>query len=377
MSWFCRCCITNIYLQYSVDISGQFLWRYLVYSTDLAQQGASQGVKHVWVVGADQWMYGTVLLLRCCCKLESCGTVLLFNCCKLRSCIVVLLYCLFLCWLGKSSTVLFLVVSGKSSTVLAVLYYFLTWYTNLGTRKQKRNEGLQFSKSSFIARAPSRSKIAPAIRCSVVDIKRTGDMTPLKRVRLRSHAANELKANRSMRAREQRANVNILNLRPEKYRSIAWVQAVFVLSLVLPLEGPPKLSLRWARRLTTSSFYFVFHCNNQLLLHFSISARRITAWHRARTRASWGTRAAEFDRSMESWYHRYSTQGTAGKAECDTRWIPLEHLARPISQACTGIAVQPAVSVLVPLRAHLQQMLKHFCASRNPRASLRRFHAKN
>ena len=35
-------------------------------------------------------------------------------------------------------------------------------------------------------------------------------------------------------------------------------------------------------------------------------------------------------------YHRYSTQGTAGKAECDTRRVPPEHLARPISQACTG-----------------------------------------
>ena len=92
-------------------------------------------------------MYGTVLLLRCCCKLESCSTVLLFYCCKLRSCIVVLLYCcLFLCWLGKSSTVLFLVVSGKSSTVLAVPYCFLTWYPYLRTRKQKRNESLQSSK---------------------------------------------------------------------------------------------------------------------------------------------------------------------------------------------------------------------------------------
>ena len=106
-----------------------------------------KAVKHVSLIGADWRMYGTVLLLRCCCKLESRGTVLLFYCCKLRSCIVVLLYCcLFLCWLGKSSTVLFLVVSGKSSTVLAVLYCFLTWYTNLRTRKQKRNESLQSSK---------------------------------------------------------------------------------------------------------------------------------------------------------------------------------------------------------------------------------------
>ena len=75
-------------------------------------------------------------------------------------------------------------------------------------------------------------------------------------------------------------------------------------------------------------------------------------------------------------YNRYSTQGTAGKAECDTRRVPPEHLARPISQACTGIAVQPAVKVLGPWRAHLQQMLKTFRASRTPRASSRGFHAK-
>ena len=30
-------------------------------------------------------------------------------------------------------------------------------------------------------------QIARVIRCSVVDIKRTGDMSPLKRIRLRSH----------------------------------------------------------------------------------------------------------------------------------------------------------------------------------------------
>ena len=66
---------------------------------------------------------------------------------------------------------------------------------------------------------------------------------------------------------------------------------------------------------------------------------------------------------------------TVGKAECDTRRVPPEHLARPISQVCTGVAVQPAVKVLVPSRAHLQQMLKNFRASRTPRASSRGFHA--
>ena len=56
----------------------------------------------------------------------------------------------------------FLVVSGKSSTVLAVLYCFLSWYTNLATRKQKRNESLQ-SSSSFklererVPKLPERS----------------------------------------------------------------------------------------------------------------------------------------------------------------------------------------------------------------------------
>ena len=60
-------------------------------------------------------------------------------------------------------------------------------------------------------------QIVRVIRSSVVDIKRTVDMSPLKRIRLRSHAASELKANRSMRAREQ---------------------VVFVLCLVLPMEAP-------------------------------------------------------------------------------------------------------------------------------------------
>ena len=108
----------------------------------------------------------------------------------------------------------FLVVSGKSSTVLAVLYCFLTWYTNLNTKtKTKRKSPIQqlVHSSSVVA-----FQIARVIRCSVVDIKRTVDMSSLKRIRLRSHAASELKANRSMRAREQ---------------------AVFVLCLVLPMEA--------------------------------------------------------------------------------------------------------------------------------------------
>ena len=48
--------------------------------------------------------------------------------------------------------------------------------------------------------------------------------------------------------------------------------------------------------------------------------------------------------------------------------VPSERLARPLSQACTRIAVQPAVQVLASSRAHLQQMLKKSRASRTPRA---------
>ena len=53
-----------------------------------------------------------------------------------------------------------------------------------------------------------------------------------------------------------------------------------------------------------------------------------------------------------------------------------ERLARPIPQACTSIAVQPAVKVLVPRRAP-RIKLKNFRASRTPRASSQGFHAKN
>ena len=79
----------NIYRRYSVDISGQFMEVPGVQDRSRAAKVLRKAVKQVWLIGADRRMYGTVLLLRCCCKLESCGTVLLFYCCKLRSCIVV------------------------------------------------------------------------------------------------------------------------------------------------------------------------------------------------------------------------------------------------------------------------------------------------
>ena len=129
-------------------------------------------------------MYGTVLLLKCCCKLESCGTVLLFYCSKLRSCIVVLL----------SSCFNLVHKHGKT--------------------KAKNKNGTNVPAPGKLVHSSSvvAFQIARVIRCSVVDIKRTVDMSPLKRIRLRSHAASELKANRSMRARERRANVGVAQI---------------------------------------------------------------------------------------------------------------------------------------------------------------------
>ena len=211
--------------------------------------------------------------------------------------------------------------------------------------------------------------------CSVVDIKRTVDMSPLKRIRLRSHAASELKAKGSMRARERRAHVGIAQISGSK-------KSIFVLSLVLPLEGPPKPSFRWARCLTTGSVYFFFHCNNQLLLHFSIiGVGNYGLISRPNESFVGGSSCVvrSFDEEFGSLvrYHRYSTQGTAGEAECNTRRVSPENLARPISQACTGIAVQPAVKVLGPSRAP-RTMLKQCRAAQNlPRADSRASHAKN
>ena len=46
----------------------------------------------------------------------------------------------------------------------------------------------------------------------VVDIKRTVDMSPLKRIRLRSHAASELKAKGSMRAQKLNVRWSIVDI---------------------------------------------------------------------------------------------------------------------------------------------------------------------
>ena len=158
-----------------------------------------------------------------------------------------------------------------------------------------------------------------------------------------------------------------------------WLENIdFCLVSCTPLEGPPKPSLRWARCLTTGSVYFVFHCNNQLLLHFSIIGagnKGLTSRPNEGFVGGSSCVVRSFDGEFGSLvrYHRYSTQGTAGKAECDTRRVSPEHLARPISQACTGIAVQPAVKVLGPRRAPRTKLKKMSCSAGPPARQLASF----
>ena len=105
----------------------------------------------------------------------------------------------------------FLVVSGKSSTVISSTVLFFKLVYSLGTLKQKNRNETNVPDSGKLVHSSSvvAFQIARVIRCSVVDIKRTLHMSPLKRIRLRSHAANELKAKGSMRARERRAHFGI------------------------------------------------------------------------------------------------------------------------------------------------------------------------
>ena len=67
----------------------------------------------------------------------------------------------------------------------------------------------------------------------------------------------------------------------------------------------------------------------------------------------------KFDSSMASMVPSGDTIGTVPKVlpekQCGTERVLPERPARPISQACTRIASQPAVPVLVPWQAHLEQ----------------------
>ena len=148
--------------------------------------------------------------------------------------------------------------------------------------------------------------------------------------------------------------------------------------LYCPLR-PRSSSFQGAQGLTTGTELIAFH-SSHLLLCFRYSARGITAWHCARTGSFRGlcceVRLRVQDliaRSPESgcsssW--RYSTKRVLPEKHCGTERVPSERLARPIFQACTRIAVQPAAQVLVSLRVHLEQCSESR-AERGPRTPAR------
>ena len=95
----------------------------------------------------------------------------------------------------------------------------------------------------------------------VVNIKRTVDMSPLKRIRLRSHAASEFEGERiDACSRAARACWYSPNFRLEK--------SIFVLSLVLP-GGPPQALVPVGALSDHGLVYFIFHCNNHVTSFFT------------------------------------------------------------------------------------------------------------
>ena len=119
-------------------------------------------------------------------------------------CIAVLLLFIFVLVRLRAVWYCFLVVSSKSSTVISSTVLFFQLGIQLENTKAKNRNGTNVPDPGKLVHYSSvvAFQIARVIRCSVVDIKRTVVMSPLKRIRLRSHAASELKANGSVRAQK-------------------------------------------------------------------------------------------------------------------------------------------------------------------------------
>ena len=150
----------------------------------------------------------------------------------------------------------------------------------MGKQKQKNKNGTNVPDLGKLVHSSSvvAFQIARVIRCSVVDIKRTVDMSPLKRIRLRSHTASELKANRSMRARERRANVGIAQISGTKKSFFSAASCLVLMSSqtsVSPYSQGAQTPYHWLCLLA-------FHCNNHNCDFAFEPARGITARLRAR-----------------------------------------------------------------------------------------------
>ena len=130
----------------------------------------------------------------------------------------------------------------------------------MGKQKQINKNGTNVPDPGKLVHSSSvvAFQTARVIRCSVVDMKRTRDMSPLKRIRLRSHAASELKANRSMSARERRENVGIAQISGSKKSFFSAASCLVLMSSqtsVSPHNQGAQTPYHWHCLLA-------FHCNN-------------------------------------------------------------------------------------------------------------------
>ena len=172
-------------------------------------------------------------------------------------------------------------------------------------------------------------------------------------------------------------------------------KSIFVLSLVLP-GGPPQALVPVGALSDHGLVYFIFHCNNHVTsfftrhwkLRFDVAPelgllRGLSCGVRSfdEGSGSLAMRSVQYRRVLPQWRcsnERIPPERTEGY--CHSGSAVSRGYRRDVwrdqflGRAQGGCAAE--ASVLFPWRAHLQQMLQKFRASRTPRASSRVSHAK-
>ena len=179
------------------------------------------------------------------------------------------------------------------------------------------------------------------------------------------------------------------------YAQISGSKNRFLSCLLYCLESPLKPLFRWARCLTSGSVYFIFHCNNHVTsfftrhweLRFDVAPelgllRGLCCGVRSfdGESGSLAMRSVQYRRVLPQWrcsIERIPPERTEGYCHSGSavsreyrRDVWRDQFLRRAQGGCAA-----AASVLVPWRAHLQQMLQKIRASRTPRTSSRGFHA--
>ena len=176
-------------------------------------------------------------------------------------------------------------------------------------------------------------------------------MSPLKCIRLRSHAASEFEGERiDACSRAARACWYSPNFRLEK--------SIFVLSLVLP-GGPPQALVPVGALSDHGLAYFIFYCNNHVTSFFTRhwELRFDVAPELGLLRGlSCGVRS--FDEESGSLAMRsVQCRRVLPQWRCSIERIPPERLARPISQACTRRLCSPRLRC-----SSLRELISNRCS---------------